>query len=98
MKSLRDRLQVRMRKNRPMTTISIRIPEDLIEEMKEFAPLLGFSGYQALLRSYIGEGLRRDEALFAQPEIKVLGETLRKNGIAEDVIEKVIAQTLQKSA
>jgi hypothetical protein len=98
MKTLRERLEVRMRKNRPMTTISIRIPEDLIEEMKEFAPLLGFSGYQALIRSYIGEGLRRDETLFAQPEIKVLGDTLRKNGIAEDVITQVIAETLQKSA
>jgi len=98
MKNMRERLDVRMRKNRPMTTISIRIPEDLIEEMKEFAPVLGFSGYQALLRSYIGEGLRRDEALFAQPEIKVLGETLRKHGIPDAVISEVIAETLQKSA
>jgi hypothetical protein len=81
-----------------MTTISIRIPEDLIEEMKELAPLLGFSGYQPLVRSYIGEGLRRDEALLAQPEIKVLGDTLRKRGIPEDVITEVIAETLQKSA
>ena len=98
MKNMRERLDVRMRKNRPMTTISIRIPEDLIEEMKEFAPVLGFSGYQALLRSYIGEGVRRDEALFAQPEIKVLGETLRKHGIPDAVISEVIAETLQKSA
>ncbi len=98
MKSLRERIELRRRRNRPMTTISIRIPEDLIEEMKEFAPLLGFSGYQPLIRSYIGEGLRRDEALFAQPEIKVLSDTLRKRGIPEDVITEVIAETLQKSA
>ncbi len=98
MKSFRERLKVRMRKDRPMTTISMRIPEDLIEEMKEIAPLLGFSGYQPLIRSYIGEGLRRDEALLAQPEIKVLGDTLRKHGIADDVISDVIAETVRKSA
>jgi len=54
MKTMRERLEVRMRKDRPMTSISIRIPEDLIEEMKEFAPLLGFSAYQSPIRSYIG--------------------------------------------
>lgn len=81
-----------------MTTISIRMPEDLIEELKEIAPLRGFSGYQSLLRSYIGEGLRRDESLFSQPEFKVVSDTLRKHGIAEDVITEVIAETVRKSA
>ncbi len=98
MKNLRERSEVRMRKDRPMTTISIRIPEDLIEEMKEFAPLRGFSGYQPLLRSYIGEGLRRDELLFSQPEFKVVSDTLRKHGVAEEVITEVIAETIRKSA
>ena len=98
MKNLRERLKVRMQKDRPMTTISIRMPEDLIEELKEFAPLRGFSGYQTLLRSYIGEGLRRDEARFSQPEIKVMSETLRKHGIPEEIIAEVIAETTQMSA
>ncbi len=98
MKSLSDKIATRLRKGRPMTTISIRIPEDLIDDLKELAPLRGFGGYQPLIRSYIGEGMRRDEALFAQPEFKILGETLRKNGIPEEVITQVIAETLQKSA
>jgi len=98
MKSLREKIAVRLRKGRPMTTISIRIPEDLIDDLKDLAPLRGFSGYQPLIRSYIGEGMRRDETALAQPEIKVLGDTLRKRGIPEDVITEVIAETLQKSA
>ncbi len=98
MKSLNEKIAGRLRKSRPMTTISFRIPEDLIEDLKELAPLRGFGGYQPLIRSYIGEGMRRDEALLAQPEIKVIGETLRKHGIPDEVISEVIAETLQKSA
>ena len=40
----------------------MRIPEDVIEELKEIAPSLGFSGYQPLIRAYIGQGLRKDLA------------------------------------
>ncbi|MEH2226985.1 hypothetical protein [Nostoc sp.] len=35
-------LKKRLDKNRPMTTITIRIPEDVIEDLKRVAPLLGF--------------------------------------------------------
>ncbi len=54
-----DRIQKRLRKDRPMTTISIRVPEDVIEDLKLVAPTLGFSGYQPLMRAYIGQGLRK---------------------------------------
>ena len=47
-----------------MTTISIRMPEDVVEDLKRVAPVLGFSGYQPLIRAYIGQGLRQD---LAQP-------------------------------
>jgi len=35
----------RLRKDRPMTIISLRMPEDVVEDLKRIAPLLGFSGY-----------------------------------------------------
>jgi hypothetical protein len=56
MKDLRERL----RSDRPMTTISLRMPEDVVTQLKHVAPLLGFSGYQPLIRAYIGQGLRQD--------------------------------------
>ncbi len=31
MKTMRERLKVRLRRDRPMTTISLRMPEDAIE-------------------------------------------------------------------
>ena len=60
MKTMAERLKLRMRVDRPMTTISIRLPEDVIDDLKEIAPMLGFSGYQPLIRSYVGQGLRTD--------------------------------------
>ena len=41
-----------------MISVTIRIPEDVIEDLKRVAPLLSFSGYQPLIRAYIGQGLR----------------------------------------
>jgi predicted DNA binding CopG/RHH family protein len=55
-----ETLKQRLDKNRPMTTITIRIPEDVVEDLKRIAPVLGFSGYQPLIRAYIGQGLRAD--------------------------------------
>lgn len=39
-----ETLKKRLNRNRPMTAITIRIPEDVIEDLKRVAPLLGFSG------------------------------------------------------
>lgn len=38
-----------------MTSVTLRIPEDVVEDLKRVAPLLGFSGYQSLMRAYIGQ-------------------------------------------
>jgi hypothetical protein len=36
--------------------------------MKELAPMLGFSSYEALVSRYIGAGLRRDEEILYRAE------------------------------
>lgn len=55
MKTSKERLKQRLRRDRPMTTISIRIPEDVIGDLKEVAPKIGFSGYQPLIRTFMGQ-------------------------------------------
>jgi hypothetical protein len=93
--NLIDRLQ----KNRPMTQISIRMPEDVVEDLKRIAPRLGFSGYQPLIRAYIGQGLRTDLArLTESPEISHLIESLRKHGVEDDVIASAMADMQETSA
>ncbi len=53
-----DRIKRRMVPERPMVSISLRLPEDVINELKEIAPGMGFSGYQPLIRAFIGQGIR----------------------------------------
>ncbi len=62
MKMASELIQQRLKKDWQMTVISIRIPQDVIEDLKEIAPSLGFSGYQPLIRAYVGQGLRKDQA------------------------------------
>lgn len=88
-----QKLRERLQKERPMSTISIRMPEDVVEDLKRVAPLLGFSGYQPLIRAYIGQGLRQDlERLDRNPGLERFVESLRRQGVAEEVISSAIAE------
>jgi hypothetical protein len=91
-------MQERLRKDRPMTVISLRMPEDVIEELKEMAPSLGFSGYQPLIRAYIGQGLRKDQARLENSQFQALAESLRRHGISDGVISSAIAEAQLKTA
>jgi hypothetical protein len=98
MKTTSERIQLRLKTDRPMTDISISIPEDVIEDLKEIAPSLGFSGYQPLIRAYIGQGLRKDLARLESSQFQVLTESLRKHGIDDHVISAAIAEAQRKTA
>jgi hypothetical protein len=98
MKAASERMQERLRKDRPMTVISLRMPEDVIEELKEIAPSRGFSGYQPLIRAYIGQGLRKDQSRMENSQIQSLKESLRKHGIDDQIISSAIAEAQLKSA
>ncbi len=76
-----------------MTMVSIRIPDDLIEDLKRVAPMLGFSGYQALIKAYIGQGLRVDlERLEGGVELSALLDSLRRKGVADEIISSAMAE------
>jgi hypothetical protein len=99
--SMNERIQKRLRKDRPMTTISIRLPEDVIEDLKLLAPEMGFSGYQPLIRAYIGQGLRKDLARLVendQVKMKMVVESLRRHGVDEQVIAEAIAEAKSRTA
>jgi hypothetical protein len=91
-------LKKRLRRDRPMTTISMRVPEDVIEDLKMVAPKLGFSGYQPLIRAYIGQGLRKDLARLERPELAKLEKSLRRHGVKSGVISAVLDEAAQRSA
>jgi hypothetical protein len=68
------------------------MPEDVVEDLKYVAPKLGFSGYQPLIRAYVGQGLRADLARLEEiPEVTQLLESLRKHGVKDEVIASAMA-------
>ena len=98
MKSLSEKLAIRSKPNRPSATVEIRLPEDVIGDLAEMATAVGFGSYQALIRAYVSDGLRRHEAMMEEPEVYELRESLKRHGIADEVITEVVAETLRKSA
>lgn len=90
---LTERMKKRLNKDRPMTSITLRIPVDVVDSMKQIAPYKGFSGYQTLLKSYISEGLRRDEAMMASEKSARFLTALKKRGVPDKVIEEAMLET-----
>lgn len=91
-----EALKKRIDRNRPMTTITIRIPEDVIEDLKRVAPLLGFSGYQPLARTYIGQGLRADLERLEGDTVSALIASLKRHGVSEAVIQEALGEVVQR--
>ena len=88
-----NKLTKRLQKGRPMTMVSIRIPDDVIDDLYLSALLLGFSGYQALIKAYIGQGLRTDlERLEGSVEISTLIESLRRQGVKDEIISSAMSE------
>jgi hypothetical protein len=92
------KLRKRLRKDRPMTSVTLRMPEDVVEDLKAVAPALGFSGYQPLIRAYIGQGLRRDlERLEGSPDVGRIVKSLRRHGVSEQVIKSAVGEATAAS-
>ena len=86
-------LKKRLAKDRKATEFSLRIPEDVLEDLRRIAPQLGFSNVEALVRAYIGQGLRNDLAKLEQtPEVSSLIESLRRKGIRDDILADAMAE------
>ncbi len=98
MKSLSEKMAVRRQRNRPNTTVEIRLPQDVLEDLNEMAPLFGMGSGQSLMRAYISEGMRKDELALNQPEVREMLEKLKRDGEPDEVISERLAQTLQKIA
>ena len=92
-----ETLKQRLKKDRPMKTITLRIPEDVVEDLERIAPILGFSGYQPLMRTYIGQGLREDlEKLENRPFWELI-ESLKRHGVEEDIINNALEEITYNS-
>jgi hypothetical protein len=91
-------LKQRLDRNRPMTSVTIRIPEDVVEDLKRVAPLLGFSGYQPLIRAYIGQGLRVDLERFESETVTALVASLKRRGVSDIVLNEALSEVVHAQA
>ena len=91
-----EQLKKRLDRNRPMTTVSIRFPVDVIEDLKRVAPLRGFSGYQPLVHAYVGQGLRMDLERLENDTVAALVESLKRHGVSEEVVNAALDEVAHK--
>lgn len=86
-----ERIKLRLRRDRPMVSVTLRMPKDVLDDLKHVAPVLGHSGYQPLMRAYVGRGLREDLARLDEQDSNALLESLRKRGVNETVLAAAVA-------
>ncbi|MGH8190492.1 MAG: hypothetical protein ACREP2_03500 [Rhodanobacteraceae bacterium] len=87
---LNETLKKRLVRDRPVTSITLRIPVDVVDSLKAIAPHKGFNGYQTLLKAYISDGLRRDEAIYDSDTIERLARALKKRGVSEKILHDAL--------
>ena len=85
-----ERITKRMVKNPPMAMISMRLPQHMIDELKEIAAAKGFSGYQGLIRYYVSQGARKDIAELDLPKLDNIAKALKARGVSKKVIEQAL--------
>lgn len=87
-----DKLKQRLQKDRPMTSIELRLPEDVVEDLKQVAAVREFLDYRALMQAYIGQGLRVDlEQLEGRLQMAELVASLKRQGVTDEAISLAMA-------
>ena len=95
--NMHDRIKRNVQPDKPMTLISLRLLDHVIEDLKKVAPSLGFGGYQALVRAYISKGLRKHlterEAQRAKDStVEEFSQRLIAHGVLEQAIQEADAE------
>jgi hypothetical protein len=80
--------------NRQKIEVTISIPEDVIEDLKRIAPLLGFSDYKPLIKAYIGQGLRRDIERLESETLTALINSLKRQGVSHEIIDQALNEVI----
>jgi hypothetical protein len=76
----------------PLTTITLRMPKNVVNSLERIAPVFGFSNYQPLIQHYVDEGLRIDIERLNNPSIQKLTKSLKHYGVDEGLIVKAIEE------
>jgi len=78
----------RLRKDRPMTAMTIRVPEDVLRDLGVVTLRRGFESLPALVRAYVGQGLRKDLAKDpAHPEARLAEAEALLRWVRDEILE-----------
>jgi hypothetical protein len=78
-------------KDLPTKPVTIRMPVDVVDDLKRVAPEKGMSGYQALIKFYVGQGLREDlELLWKKERAEKLDATLTEFGLKPEQKDRIL--------
>ncbi|MBO1051076.1 MAG: hypothetical protein HEQ25_03395 [Dolichospermum sp. DET73] len=91
-----ETLKQRLDKNRPMITVTLRIPEDVVEELQQLSPILGFSDYQLLIGAYINWEMRANLEKLENNTVNALIASLKRHGVSDDVIHEALNEVVNK--
>lgn len=83
---------------RPSEQVTIDIPSDTLETLKKVADSRDMS-YQALLKLYIGQGLRQDAAqLYADRVLEMTAEVLARHLDSKEEVAAILQEIHRKTA
>ena len=76
-------------------SVTLRMPDELADDLKRLAPLLGFSDYESLIYAYIQQGLRKDLESINRYTVEELMASLERRGISKTVLEEALSEVLR---
>ena len=92
-----ERNKQSMQTETPMTLISLRLPNNIIEDLSEVTPPLGIGCYQAAFDAYNSNGRRkhlseREAQRGEDSAIEEFSQRLIAHGVPEQAIEDAVAE------
>ncbi len=91
-------LKKRLSKERPLVSVQLQMPEDVLGDLQKIAAFQGMSSPEALMRQYIGQALRRDLELYDNSLVAVLIENLKRHGVDENLIQQAVNEAIHQPA
>lgn len=85
---LDDSLKTRLARSRPMTPITLQLPQDVVESLESIAASRRLSNIQTVLKAFIGDGLRHSDA--NDRRYQRLVEALKARGVDPGVVDAAV--------
>jgi hypothetical protein len=80
-------------KSTTTTTVTLNIPDTILNDLKRVAPVFGFSNYQPLIQHYVDIGLRVDLERLKMPTIQSLINNLKRHGVDDTIIAQAVTES-----